>query len=232
MAKVTGPLLSFGASGTIGSTITFVASRGQNIARGLVIPANPQTMGQSMARIVLVATGAMLTRMNLNQVGQADGVIQTPKEYYTALRVAPQTWNSEFTRRGYPNGRSTWEADVAAYALLTEAEMLAWGVWNGAFSLPFDTITPPPGGAVAVVGDTVAYSWARCLARGGYLGTLPNLVPPVWDNTLRAFTKAELLRNKTQRGYLVRKLKQEQQARDVAHNIEVNKQFKGADKSA
>lgn len=50
MAKVTAPLLSFGASGTLAKTMVFSKWKGRPYARRHVIPANPQTVGQSLTR--------------------------------------------------------------------------------------------------------------------------------------------------------------------------------------
>lgn len=50
MAKVTAPLLSFGARGQIGNSIVFGAWRGVQYARQKVIPANPQTNAQQEVR--------------------------------------------------------------------------------------------------------------------------------------------------------------------------------------
>lgn len=50
MAKVTAPMLSFDASGTIGKTATFAKWRGINYARQRVVPANPNTSGQQFVR--------------------------------------------------------------------------------------------------------------------------------------------------------------------------------------
>lgn len=50
MAKVTGGLLSLGASGTIGKTLTASKWKGQPYMRQRVIPANPQTVEQTLTR--------------------------------------------------------------------------------------------------------------------------------------------------------------------------------------
>lgn len=52
MAKVTAPLLSIGARGTVGKTITFASWKGVGYARQRVIPANPNTTGQQATRSV------------------------------------------------------------------------------------------------------------------------------------------------------------------------------------
>ena len=50
MAKLTGPLLSFGARGQIGKTLVTAKWRGIPYARQHVIPANPQTVAQQATR--------------------------------------------------------------------------------------------------------------------------------------------------------------------------------------
>lgn len=50
MAKVTAPLLSFGARGQIGKAIVFAKWRGVDYARQRVIPANPKTLAQQETR--------------------------------------------------------------------------------------------------------------------------------------------------------------------------------------
>lgn len=50
MARVTAPVLSLGARKTIGKTVTFFRSRGMDVARQRVIPANPQTPDQTTQR--------------------------------------------------------------------------------------------------------------------------------------------------------------------------------------
>ena len=64
MTKLTGPLMSLGASGTIGDTITFGTWRGIPYARQRVIPANPNTAGQQLTRNVFT---------NLRQMWKLNG---------------------------------------------------------------------------------------------------------------------------------------------------------------
>jgi hypothetical protein len=53
MAKVTAPLLSMGASGTIGKTMTFGAWKGRPYVRQRVIPANPKSASQYGVRCMM-----------------------------------------------------------------------------------------------------------------------------------------------------------------------------------
>ena len=50
MGKVTAPLLSFGASGTVGKVMTFASWRGVPYVRKHVIPANPKSTPQVLTR--------------------------------------------------------------------------------------------------------------------------------------------------------------------------------------
>ena len=50
MAKVKGPLLSLGASGSIAKSVVFGDWRGVKYAREHVVPANPQTTAQTLTR--------------------------------------------------------------------------------------------------------------------------------------------------------------------------------------
>ena len=50
MARVTGPLFSMDASGTIGKTVTFSKWKGRNYTRQRVIPSNPRSAAQTGPR--------------------------------------------------------------------------------------------------------------------------------------------------------------------------------------
>ncbi len=57
MAKITAPLLSMGASGTIGGVMTFASWRGVGYARQRVTPANPRTTAQVLTRDIFANMG-------------------------------------------------------------------------------------------------------------------------------------------------------------------------------
>lgn len=59
MAKLTAPLLSLSARGTIADTVTYSAWKGIDYARQRVIPANPQTTAQSATRDVFTMLGQL-----------------------------------------------------------------------------------------------------------------------------------------------------------------------------
>lgn len=66
-AKLDGPLMSMGASGSIGGILTFGSNKGRNFVRQLVIPANPNTPAQQGVRSMMKFVGgewAQLTEGN------------------------------------------------------------------------------------------------------------------------------------------------------------------------
>jgi hypothetical protein len=67
MAKVTGPLLSLDASGSVASTITFSRWKGINYARQRVIPTYSNTFKQSAIRdLIKKATQAWKTNATIS----------------------------------------------------------------------------------------------------------------------------------------------------------------------
>jgi len=58
MAKVTGPLFSMSASGTIGKAITFATWKGKEYCRSYAIPSNPQSVKQTNLRDAFALTVA------------------------------------------------------------------------------------------------------------------------------------------------------------------------------
>lgn len=57
MAKLTAPLLSMDASGSVGSTLTFAKWKGRNYVRQLVTPSNPRSAGQTGNRSMMKFLG-------------------------------------------------------------------------------------------------------------------------------------------------------------------------------
>lgn len=57
MAKVTGPLQSFSASGSVAKALTFMSHLGRNVVRGYKVPSNPKTVGQGNQRLIFASAG-------------------------------------------------------------------------------------------------------------------------------------------------------------------------------
>ena len=87
MTKVVAPLGSFSASGKIGKSLVFFSHLGRNVVRGLVTPANPQSVTQGNSRLLLGA------------LGRAVKAVSNPSDFYTQIKLvvpAGQTWVSSF----------------------------------------------------------------------------------------------------------------------------------------
>ena len=59
MARVTGPLMSFDASGTVAGAIVFAKWRGRNYVRRHAVPSNPRTPGQIATRAIIAFLGKL-----------------------------------------------------------------------------------------------------------------------------------------------------------------------------
>jgi len=65
MAKVTGPLMSMGASGKLANSIVFFPWKGRNVVREYLIPANPQSASQGNQRIAMGGTGKAVGKIEV-----------------------------------------------------------------------------------------------------------------------------------------------------------------------
>lgn len=111
MAKVTGPLMSLDASGTVAETITFSKWKGRNYVRQRVIPSNPQTADQLEGRSIL---GTLAKAAHAVLTSYAD-TMHVGSVFFTAARDgAPsgQSWISWMQKTMYP----LFAARVTAFA--------------------------------------------------------------------------------------------------------------------
>lgn len=99
MAKVTGPLMSLDASGSVASTITFSKWKGRNYVRQRVVPSNPSTAGQIAVRLIL------------GDIAKAARAVLT--SYVDVLGVGSQFFID--ARDGAPSGQS-WISFLQKYA--------------------------------------------------------------------------------------------------------------------
>lgn len=191
MPKLRAPFMSAEARGTWAGALTVKRSRGQNVATIIPIPTQRYTLAQAEAKAVVQATGAISFRVSRNQVGMADGATMTPLEFLQALIRPPLTWANVFTRIQFPQGRATMATELAAWDGLDAGEITAWETWNTALANSFEDILPQQGGTRTIDGATVAFIFARGMARAGYLTTIPLGTPPVWDNSIIQINKAK-----------------------------------------
>ncbi len=101
MARTTGPLMSMGASGTIGNTMTFSSWKGRSYVRRTVIPANPQSPAQ-------VAVRAMLTFLSqawksLTSVNQATWNVSAQNQQLSPFNAFVQDNARRWTTGEFPS---------------------------------------------------------------------------------------------------------------------------------
>jgi hypothetical protein len=153
MAKVTGPLGSFSATGKVGKMLVYGSHLGRNVVRSLVIPANPQTGSQGD------------TRLFLGAVGRAAKIPVIGGLFLTALKPtipAGQTWVSTMVK--YVMGAfADAEALDTAYDSHTNSSVfqsVAEGLGISSLTVSYATsFTTLPAGAIlyaiAVYADSV-----------------------------------------------------------------------------
>lgn len=112
MPKVTGPLMSMSASGTIGNTITF-DKRG--FVRQRVVPTNPQSEAQGNVRQMLLAVQKALTLLGASVILLVKSV--APTSY---------RWNSFLLQQVLGPSSAEFEASKTAYAALTAPQRADW----------------------------------------------------------------------------------------------------------
>ncbi len=111
-AKLDGPLMSMGASGSIGGILTFGSNKGRNFVRQLVIPSNPKTPAQ------------MGVRSMMKWLGQEWAQLSAPNQATWETRAA-QTNISPFNAfvsknmDNWSNGKGAQREDPAETAAAT-----------------------------------------------------------------------------------------------------------------
>lgn len=114
MAKVTGPLLSLDASGSVANTITFSKWKGINYLRQRVVPSNPKTAGQKTARSIF---GVLAKAAHSVLTSYADSLGAGSAFFQDARDAAPSgnSWISYFQK----NSNADYDTRRTAYLALS-----------------------------------------------------------------------------------------------------------------
>lgn len=95
MARVTGPLLSIDASGSVAGTITFSKWKGRSYVRQRVIPANPKTPLQVSTRAIMGFCAKNWAGIGSTNQGTwqalADAIVASPFNAYTKANLTNWT---------------------------------------------------------------------------------------------------------------------------------------------
>ena len=164
MAKVTGPLMSLDASGTVAGTVVFSKWHGRNYVRQRVIPQNPRSEDQEFARNDMRVSAAIQRFVNLSEDLRGSETL-TDKELLSAGAPTDLAWNSWLVRAIIGTGGANITAAKAAYASLSSAVKVDWEDAAAALSPAITAVgqtaefgvpgTPVPAGEVFFI-----YVWA------------------------------------------------------------------------
>jgi hypothetical protein len=147
MGKITGALLSLGASGSLGKTLTFSKWRGIPYVRQHVIPSNPNTLDQQATRNVF---------KTLTQMWKIAGVIA----------ISP--WDAFATGRPF-TGRNAFIGQNTEVLRGEVDQDLFIGSPGARGGLPLATATPTPGAgqiSIAVTTPTAPTGWTLAAVQG------------------------------------------------------------------
>lgn len=181
MAKVSGPLMSMGASGKFGGAMVFASRLGQSVVRQLVTPGNPMSAGQETARNIVRATGTMQRFVNM-AITKGSGRTVTDKAMLKTNTPTGQTWNSYMVKVVTGTNAATYTAGSVAFSALTAPQKTAWDAAAAAL-VPVIQAVPQKaaGGATApsLTGGQVWFSYQYGLHSAG-LAPVPGAVPPTY----------------------------------------------------
>lgn len=180
MARVTGPLMSMEASGTIGKTLTFANWVGRQYVRRWTRPSNPQTADQMDQRNAFSVIGVGVSQANkCLQVNSSTG--KTDEQAFRGKTPSGMRWNGYVQKVLTGSGAAGYTAAKFAWDALTDKT--AWETTAAGLTPP----VPPapsylPGGATGV-GSTpgeVLFIMNYGLYLVGARNTVPGSTPPTY----------------------------------------------------
>ena len=123
MARVTGPLMSMEASGTIGKTLTFANWVGRQYVRRWTRPSNPQTADQMDQRNAFSVIGVGVSQANkCLQVNSSTG--KTDEQAFRDKTPSGMRWNGYIQKVLTGSGAAGYKAAKLAWDALSDQD--AW----------------------------------------------------------------------------------------------------------
>lgn len=183
MAKVTGPLMSLEASGSVYGALTFAKWKGRQYVRSLVIPANPKTYAQLVARNAMrVAAYAQAGIRKATK--RYPGEHMTDVELWAAAAPSGQAWNGYMVKTMIGPGALNFQAAASEYGNLDEDGRDAWqgaalNVIPGITMIPQAPTTEGERDSVDAGFGFFVYCYAASLALGR---PTPGAVPPSYTS--------------------------------------------------
>lgn len=95
MAKLKAPLMSLGASQKLGDALVFFNWKGLDVVREYVVPANPQTSGQTTQRGYLTNAVSRIHTAQARDTNPLDAEDVSAYALAGSVRATPRTWFNE-----------------------------------------------------------------------------------------------------------------------------------------
>ena len=181
MARVTGPLMSMEASGTIGKTLTFANWVGRQYVRRWTRPANPQTADQMDQRNAFSVIGVGVSQANkCLQVN--DSTTKTDEQAFRDKTPSGMRWNGYIQKVLTGSGAAGYKAAKLAWGAISNKA--AWENTAAGLTPP---VQPAPqyqeGGAsdVAATPGEVLFIMNYGLYLIGASSAAPTDTPPTYS---------------------------------------------------
>ena len=180
MARVTGPLMSMEASGTIGKTLTFANWVGRQYVRRWTRPSNPQTADQMDQRNAFSVIGVGVSQANkCLQVNSS--TTKTDEQAFRDKTPSGMRWNGYIQKTLTGSGAAGYNAAKAAWNAL--ASKTAWETTANGLTPPVPSapqyLTGGAGAPPATPGE-VLFIMNYGLYLIGARTTAPNSTPPTY----------------------------------------------------
>lgn len=182
MAKVTGPLMSLEASGTIGNALTFSRWVGRPYVRRYTIPGNPQTLGQEKHRNRFSAIGTITTWASRNNQ-TFDGKLLDDQALIKSKTPADQRWNGYLLRVMTSGNGAQYEAAKTAWEGPVLGSQSSWETAATALVPPMPSATQRGEGGISEPAATPGFllfllHWG--MYQMGIQATKPDTTVPVY----------------------------------------------------
>lgn len=182
MAKVTGPLMSLEATGTIGDALTFSRWVGRPYVRRYAVPSNPQTLLQEIHRNRFSAMGTIATWAARNtQTFNAN--TDNVQELIKSKTPADQRWNGFLLRVMTSGNGAQFDACKNAWHTVSGSSQTDWENTATNLTPPMPSAAQRGTGGVSTTAATpgfllFALHWA--LFQMGLESAAPSNTPPTY----------------------------------------------------
>lgn len=180
MARVTGPLMSMEASGTIGKTLTFANWVGRQYVRRWTRPSNPQTQHQMDQRNAFSIIGVGVSQANKCLLVNNE-TTKTDEAAYRAKTPSGMRWNGYIQKVLTGSGAAGYKAAKLAWDALGSRS--SWETTAAALSPPVPSAPQYMQGGAAAAAATpgeVLFIMNYGLYLIGARATAPGSTPPTY----------------------------------------------------